>query len=83
MNQGKEVPEDVLTYIIKASEEVTGDDREKMHVMMDEFTLFFIAGKFLLILLTLFLIAGKFLLIHLNISKIKRTYKIGTNCAKL
>ena len=47
MNQGKEAPEDVLTYIIKASQQVTGDDREKMNVMMDEFTLFFIAGKFL------------------------------------
>ena len=47
MNQGKKVPEDVLTYIIKASQEVSGDDREKMNVMMDEFILFFVAGKFL------------------------------------
>ena len=46
MNQGKEVPEDVLTYIIKASQEVSGDDREKMNVMMDEFILFFVAGEF-------------------------------------
>ena len=46
MNQGKKVPEDVLTYIIKASQEVSGDDAEKMNVMMDEFTLFFFAGKF-------------------------------------
>ncbi|XP_072023569.1 cholesterol 24-hydroxylase-like isoform X2 [Amphiura filiformis] len=44
MNSGEEVPEDVLTYIIKAGQEVNGDDKEKMEVMIDEFTLFFFAG---------------------------------------
>ncbi|XP_072023570.1 cholesterol 24-hydroxylase-like [Amphiura filiformis] len=44
MNSGEDVPEDVLTYIIKAGQEVNGDDKEKMEVMIDEFTLFFVAG---------------------------------------
>ena len=44
MSSGEEVPEDVLTYIIKAGQEVNGDDGEKMQVMIDEFVLFFIAG---------------------------------------
>ncbi|XP_072032333.1 cholesterol 24-hydroxylase-like [Amphiura filiformis] len=45
MNSGKEVQEDILTYIIKSSQEVKGDDREKMEVMIDEFILFFFAGQ--------------------------------------
>ena len=44
--QYSQVPEDVLTYIIKAGQEVEGDNREKMEVMIDQFAIFFIAGKY-------------------------------------
>ena len=48
MNNGKDVPQDILSYIIKAGSEVNGDDEEKMKVMVDEFALFFFAGKLLI-----------------------------------
>ena len=47
MNNGKDVPQDILSYIIKAGSEVNGDDEEKMKVMVDEFALFFLAGMLL------------------------------------
>ena len=46
MNSGNEVVPDVLTYIIKAGQEVEGNDREKMEVMVDQFTTFFAAGNY-------------------------------------
>ncbi|XP_072013133.1 cholesterol 24-hydroxylase-like [Amphiura filiformis] len=44
INRG-DVPEDVLTYIIKAGQEVEGNDEEKMEVMIDQFATFFVAGQ--------------------------------------
>ena len=41
----KEVPEDTLTYIIKAGQEMEGSDEEKMAVMVDHFATFFVAGE--------------------------------------
>ena len=46
MNSGNEAVPDVLTYIIKAGQEVEGDDKEKMEVMVDQFATFFTAGNY-------------------------------------
>ena len=42
--RGEELPRDVLTYILDASEELKGDQDFGMEEMIDEFVTFFVGG---------------------------------------
>ncbi|XP_038044316.1 cholesterol 24-hydroxylase-like isoform X2 [Patiria miniata] len=43
--KGEDLPQDILTYILQASEDLEGDEDFKMEEMLDEFVSFFLAGQ--------------------------------------
>ncbi len=45
MQREEDVPQDILTYILKSVTEVSGKDKDAMENVIDEFVAFFIAGQ--------------------------------------
>ncbi|XP_022087544.1 cholesterol 24-hydroxylase-like isoform X2 [Acanthaster planci] len=43
--RGEDLPQDILTYILQASDDLEGDENFKMEEMLDEFVSFFLAGQ--------------------------------------